>query len=212
MRDFPGVILTATIWAYWIGIGTMIVRVRRKARRSAGLIPHQPLERLMWIVWVPLVGAWNVLPYLSLVRHHPLLRAPAFALEDPEYSSLRWIAAFTAVACLTLTAWCWARMGTSWSMAIRERDSGELITDGLFARVRHPIYALSMMLMLCSVVIVPTPLMMLVGVAHLALNQLKARNEERHLLKVHGSAYAHYAQRTGRFLPRLSTGEAERIR
>ena len=27
--DVPGVLLTATIWAYWIGVGAMIVRVRR---------------------------------------------------------------------------------------------------------------------------------------------------------------------------------------
>lgn len=57
MRDFPGIILTATIWAYWLGIGAMIVRVRRKARGSAGVVPHQRIERLMWIVWVPLIGA-----------------------------------------------------------------------------------------------------------------------------------------------------------
>jgi len=205
MRDFPGIILTATIWAYWLGIGAMIIRVRRKARRSAGVVPHQRIERLMWIVWVPLVAAWNVLPYLALVRRHsPLLYPPAFALEDPLYATLRWLAALCAVVCLVLTAWCWARMGTNWSMAIRERDSGELITDGLFARVRHPIYALSMILMLCSVVVVPTLPMALLGVAHFGLNHLKARNEERHLLKMHGTAYATYVQRTGRFLPRLS--------
>jgi protein-S-isoprenylcysteine O-methyltransferase Ste14 len=37
---------------------------------------------------------------------------------------------------------------------------------------------------------------------HLVLNHLKARNEERHLLKVHGEAYAIYMRRTGRFVPR----------
>jgi protein-S-isoprenylcysteine O-methyltransferase Ste14 len=32
---------------------------------------------------------------------------------------------------------------------------------------------------------------------------LKARNEERHLLKVHGARYEAYLKRTGRFFPRL---------
>jgi len=68
--------------------------------------------------------------------------------------------------------------------------------------VRHPIYALSMTLMLCSLLIVPTAPMALLWVVHLVLNHLKARNEERHLLKVHGEAYAIYMRRTGRFVPR----------
>jgi len=205
MRDFPGIILTATIWAYWLGIGAMIIRVRRRTRRSAGVVPQQPLEQAMWIVWVPVIGAWNVLPYLALTRRHWLLQLPGFALEDPLYAALRWAAAPCAVLCLTLTAWCWARMGSSWSMAIREQDSSELITDGLFARIRHPIYALSILLMVCSAVIVPTLPMVLIAVIHIALTQLKARNEERHLLKTHGEAYARYVQRTGRFLPHVGT-------
>jgi protein-S-isoprenylcysteine O-methyltransferase Ste14 len=208
MRDIPGTVLVATIWVYWFGVGAMIVRVRRKSRRAAGLVPGQRVERLMWLVWVPLVVAWNVLPYLSLVSGEALLRVPRFALEDGAYVALRWVAAISAVACLIMTAWCWARMGTSWSMAIRERDSGELITDGLFARVRHPIYALSMMLMLCSLVIVPTLPMAALWVVHLVLNHLKARNEERHLLKVHGDAYASYVRRTGRFIPRVGASGA----
>jgi protein-S-isoprenylcysteine O-methyltransferase Ste14 len=35
------------------------------------------------------------------------------------------------------------------------------------------------------------------------LNNLKARNEERHLLATHGETYALYLRRTGRFFPRF---------
>ena len=57
----------------------------------------------------------------------------------------------------------------------------DLITDGLFARVRHPIYAFSILLMLCSAAIVPTaPMLVVAARAHRA-HELKARNEERHL-------------------------------
>ena len=157
----------------------------------------------MWVVWVPLVTAWLTLPYFALVRHGPWLHTPDFALTDPVYSALRWMAAAIGVICLLLTAWCWARMDANWSMAVSEAQRGELIADGLFARVRHPIYALSVMLMLCSAVIVATPPMLGVAVVHIALMHLKARNEERHMLKMHGAAYAAYLRRTGRFVPRL---------
>ena len=202
MRDLPGVILTATVWAYWLGVGMMIVRARRKTHRLAGLVPEQRLERFMWIVWVPLVAAWITLPYLALVRTQTLLAMPVFVHQSAGYVALRWIAVVCALICLLLTSVCWSRMGTHWRMAVSLRGEEELITDGPFRHVRHPIYALSMLLMICSAIVVPTVPMLVVAIVHLVLVQLKARNEEKHLLTVHGDAYRRYLARTGRFFPK----------
>ena len=113
------------------GVGIMIVRVHRKTKslRLGGLVPKQPLERLLWLVWVPLVASWLVLPYLALGRHGAWIRTPGWAIEDPPYAALRWVAAGMAVACLLLTAWCWARMDVNWSMAVSDEHKGELIVD-----------------------------------------------------------------------------------
>ena len=202
MKDLPGVLLTATVWAYWLGVGMMIVRARRKTHRLAGLVPEQRLEQLMWVVWVPLIAAWIALPYLALVRTHTLLAMPAFVHQSTGYVALRWIAAVCAVISLLLTSVCWSRMGTRWRMAISLEGEEELIMDGPFRYVRHPIYALSMLLMICSAVVVPTLPMLLVAIVHLMLNYLKARNEESHLLTVHGDRYRRYLARTGRFFPK----------
>jgi protein-S-isoprenylcysteine O-methyltransferase Ste14 len=202
MRDLPGVILTATVWAYWLGVGMMIIRARRKTHRLAGLVPEQRLERFMWIVWVPLVAAWITLPYLALVRTQTLLAMPVFVHQSAGYVGLRWIAAVCALICLLLTSVCWSRMGMHWRMAVSLKGEEELITDGPFRHVRHPIYALSMVLMICSAVVVPTVPMLVVAIVHLVLMQLKARNEENHLLTVHGDVYRRYLARTGRFFPR----------
>ena len=59
MKDFPGILLTATIWTYWFGVGVMIFRVRRRARAREVVVPEDRLERYMWIVWAPLVVAWG---------------------------------------------------------------------------------------------------------------------------------------------------------
>jgi len=199
MRDLPGVLLTATVWAYWLGVGMMIVGAHRKTHRLAGLVPEQRLERFMWIVWVPLVAAWTSLPFLALVRTHTLLAMPVFVHQSAAYAWLRWIAAVCAVICLLLTSVCWSRMGRHWRMDISLKGKEELITDGPFRHVRHPIYALSMLLMICSAVVVPTLPMLVVAIAHLVLSYLKARNEENHLLAVHGDLYRRYLARTGRF-------------
>jgi protein-S-isoprenylcysteine O-methyltransferase Ste14 len=202
MKDLPGVVLTATVWAYWLGVGMMIIRARRKTHRLAGLVPEQRLERFMWIVWVPLVAAWITLPYLALVRTQTLLAMPVFVHQSAGYFALRWIAAVCALICLLLTSVCWSRMGTHWRMAVSLKGEEELITDGPFRHVRHPIYSLSMLLMICSAIVVPTVPMLVVAIVHLVLMQLKARNEENHLLTVHGDLYRRYLARTGRFLPK----------
>jgi protein-S-isoprenylcysteine O-methyltransferase Ste14 len=92
-------------------------------------------------------------------------------------------------------------MGKNWSMAVMPDQKTELVTTGLYAYVRHPIYALSILLMLCSAAVVPTAPMAVVAVVHVALMLAKARNEERFLLAAQGEAYARYCRRTGRFFP-----------
>ena len=201
MKEFPVVLLTATIWAYWIGVGVMVIRVRRQTRTLAGLVPEQSLERLMWLIWIPLIAAWIVLPYLAMTRAQAPFAVPEFAWQQPVYSVLRVAASVCATLCLLLTSQCWARMGKNWRMGVSETQKTELITDGVFAYVRHPIYALSMLLMICSVIVVPTLPMLVIAVVHIVLMNIKAHNEERYLLKVHGEQYQRYLQRTSRFFP-----------
>ena len=202
MGEFPLVLLTATIWTYWFSVGFMIARLRRKNRKLVGLVPEQRVERFMWLVWVPLVAAWCALPYLALSRTAPPLGIPEFARQVPAYGILRWAAMVVAAACLLLTVKCWARMGNDWRMDVSVQKPANLITDGLFRHLRHPIYAFSMLLMVCSALIVPTLPMAIVATVHIVLMNLKARHEERHLLHAHGEAYQHYLRRTGRFFPR----------
>ena len=199
MRDIPLLILAITVAAYWLGVGRMVVRVRRKTRHDVGVVPQKPKERLLWIVWVPLVAAWIALPWIAVQGTaarwaSPVADAPA---------GLRWAAALVAIACFAATARCWVRMGEHWRMDIALDERTELITDGPFRRIRHPIYAYQALLMICTAVVLPTPPMLVLAAVHIALVNVKARDEERHLLASHGEAYARYVGRTGRFLPRF---------
>jgi protein-S-isoprenylcysteine O-methyltransferase Ste14 len=203
MKDIPALVVAATVCAYWTRVGVMSYRLRRRTRRLAGVVPQQRLEQGMWLVWVPLVALWMGLPLLAALRDGAPWAVPAFA-QAPPVLWLRWLAAVAAVVCLALTLRCWRRMGAAWTMAVTPDRKTDLITDGPFARVRHPIYGYSLMLMACSVVVVATLPMLVVGLVHLVLMIIKARNEERHLLAVHGEAYARYVARTGRFMPRFA--------
>lgn len=200
--DTPGIVLAAVIWTYWIYVGAMAVRVRRRTRKLSGIVPSQPLEQVMWLIWVPLVTAWMALPAMAVIRDHGSWALPLFAREFP-YAALRGIAAATAVGCLALSIVCWRRMGRSWRMAVAPEEKTELVTSGPYSYVRHPIYALSILLMLCTVIVVPTVAVFAMAAIHVTLMLVKARNEERFLVGVHGAAYEEYCRSTGRFAPRL---------
>jgi len=200
MPDIPLVVVALTVSAYWLRVGAMVVRARRRQHRDVGVIPERPAERVMWLVFVPLVACWCALPWLALNHAQGWLAVPAFAHGDTAYRVVRWIFAFVAVACLWLTLDCWRRMGRNWRMDISDRNTA-LVTEGLFSRIRHPIYAFSIAMMIATAIVLPTAAMTAIAIVHVVLMNIKARNEEAHLARMHGEAYARYVERTGRFLP-----------
>lgn len=203
MPDLPALFLAVVILAYWGRVGLMSARIRRRTRTLAGVVPELGIERLMWFVFVPLVAAWIVLPFLASTRDTGWLAIPAAARGGP-WGVVRLLAVVAAVALFIATLRCWRRMGRHWKMAVTPGEKQVLITDGPFARVRHPIYGYQILLMLASLGVVPTVPMLALAVVHLLLMVTKARNEERHLLDTHGREYEAYVARTGRFFPRLS--------
>ena len=200
-RDYPLLVVALTISAYWLRVGAMVVRARRKQHHDVGVIPERSAERALWLILVPVIACWCALPWLGLTHVRGTFAVPAFARDTPAYAAVRWLAAAAAVLCLVLTIQCWRRMGRDWRMDISDRNTS-LITDGLFARVRHPIYAFSIALMIATAIVLPSVPMLVVALAHVVLMNVKARSEEAHLARMHGDAYRRYVERTGRFVPR----------
>jgi len=207
MTDLPCIALAATVWVYWVCVGAMTVRLRRRTRKLSGIVPSQRVEQFMWLLWVPLVLAWMVLPYLAATRAGAPWGLPPYARELP-IAALRWAAVAAGLGALALSIDCWRRMGSNWRMSVTPDQPTSLVTSGLYSRVRHPIYALSILLMLCTLVVAPTPPVAVIATIHIGLMIAKARNEERFLSERHGDAYRRYVRSTGRFLPRLGSGGA----
>jgi protein-S-isoprenylcysteine O-methyltransferase Ste14 len=200
LPDVALLVVALTITAYWLRVGAMVVRARRKQRHDVGVVPERSSERAMWLLFVPLVVAWCALPWLALGRHAGPLAMPAFAHDSALYVALRWLFAAVAVACLAFTIDCWRRMGRNWRMDISDSNTS-LVTEGPFARIRHPIYAFSIAMMIATLIVLPTWPMLVVALVHVVLMNVKARAEEAHLTRLHGDAYARYVARTGRFFP-----------
>ncbi len=175
----------------------MAWKMRRKTGRAANFIPAEPLGRVLRIIWQPVILAWIGLPFAAAFK------APSHGPDVPLFQSpiLQWAGVATALFCLLATRACWRRMGKSWRMGIDPNEKTALIFTGPYAYVRHPIYALSSLMMLATVIVLPTPLMFVVAAIHLLLLQWEARREERNLSRIHGQQYDQYCSRVGRFIP-----------
>lgn len=93
-------------------------------------------------------------------------------------------------------------MGASWRVGVDPGERTALVTGGMFALVRNPIFTAMAASILGLTLMVPNPLALLGLATTLASIQLQVRAvEEPYLLAVHGAAYRAYAARTGRFLP-----------
>jgi len=95
-------------------------------------------------------------------------------------------------------------MGRSWRIGVKAGEKTQLVTTGLFAVVRNPIFAGVLAAFLGLFLVAPTTLAAGSWVLLLAAVEIQVRFvEEPHLLRVHGNVYRKYAGRVGRFLPGL---------
>jgi len=197
-HNYPALIVGLLMGAYWARVLKLVRRTRRMAGHGANFVPPEPLGRALRLLWMPIVGLWIILPLLAFfVGRGPGVLAPLFVSP-----ALACLAAAIAVGAFAATLVCWKRMGKSWRMGIDPGDKTQLVCSGPYAYVRHPIYALSSLLMLMTMLVLPSPLMLGVGVIHLLLLQWEARREEQYLVQLHGEDYRIYRSRTGRFVPR----------
>lgn len=200
MLRLPVAIVIITVWCYWLSVLLMVLRSHLKLKTAAGAVPTTDLEGRLWLIWVPTVMAWLLFPGVGYMCSLPLLRAPQWSV-DHHSVFLDWFAASAAVLAYLLTVPCWLTLGSNWSLAVVPGKETSLITHGVYARVRHPIYALGLMLMAATIVVIPSTAMLIVASAHFILVLLKSANEERFLKQKHGQDYTEYCHRTRRFFP-----------
>jgi len=104
----------------------------------------------------------------------------------------------------TLALWAQRHLAGEWRAGVEASD--HLVTTGPFARVRNPFYLGCFLASASIVAAVPSPVALVGLVVHIAAAEIIVRGvEEPILAQTHGTAFSNYKQRTGRFLPRLTT-------
>jgi protein-S-isoprenylcysteine O-methyltransferase Ste14 len=121
------------------------------------------------------------------------------------------IAAAVLLIC-SLALYEWARhviRGRKFYIAWSSSVPDELVDEGPYARIRHPLYTSYMLAFLALFVAMPSLLTLLILIFNVALFTHAVFREERNLMSsALAGAYAEYKERTGMFFPRVIGGRS----
>ena len=177
---------------YWLIVLIKVGLITPKIGKTPNVFPKEPLGLLSRLVMFPLILSWIYLPW------------QAFFNQTTGLASFAWIGLCMAIVALVCSCYCWYYMGSTWRIGIDPKETNALITEGPFKYLRHPIYTLSMLLVLACFFVVQTKSMFIVLCIHWVLFAIEALREEHYLQKVHGDLYTAYVRSSNRFLPRFT--------
>jgi protein-S-isoprenylcysteine O-methyltransferase Ste14 len=176
----------------------VVVALRTTGRTGiAGLGGAPPLELLGGGLFVVAVAMGSANPVLVLAE-------ALEPIEDLETNALRALGFLCCGIGIVGTFLAQMAMGASWRIGVDESERTELITGGVFALCRNPIYTFMVIAWIGFALLVPTWLSLASIPAAIIAFEFQVRLvEEPHLLRAHGEPYRAWASRVGRFLPGL---------
>ncbi|HEV2861829.1 MAG TPA: isoprenylcysteine carboxylmethyltransferase family protein [Pyrinomonadaceae bacterium] len=127
-------------------------------------------------------------------------------LSLPLPAWLRVGGAALALASLAYLALVHRALGRHWSASLRLREVHRLVTDGPYARVRHPMYAALFAYMAGLSLAASNWVVLVPRAVQTARLYARIPSEERMMAERFGEEYGAYAARSGRLLPRRRRG------
>ncbi|MBI4425613.1 MAG: DUF1295 domain-containing protein [Elusimicrobia bacterium] len=199
MRDDPERFVTFVLGAfallYYFAVAAQTAKVWRKIGRCPIRWPGGWPERLRvagTFVWPLPALAW---------AHCPAcfggLRQFVW-LESWPVRLLGLLAACLAGAIVTVA---YAELGERWRIGVDPEDRGGFVQTGIYASIRHPVYAALWLVLLGFFLLAPNMLFALLWALGGTAASAQADAEEAHLLDQHGKPYRDYLLMTGKFFP-----------
>ncbi len=137
----------------------------------------------------------------------PLIYVFDSSLDFANYSRpnwLGWLGALLLVASVFLYWRAYSDLGTNWSPKIETRESQQLVTNGVYKQLRHPVYAAMWLWCAANALLLPNWIAgFAITVTFLPLYVTRVPREEAMMLATFGDDYQAYIERTGRIWPKF---------
>jgi protein-S-isoprenylcysteine O-methyltransferase Ste14 len=192
--------MSQDVFRVWFFIGlaaAMAVRlaaVRQSRTTGRDRDPMQPIERVLTTLY----------PVGLVVLPLGYVAVPWLGFAD--YGLPVWAAAAGAAVWAAGVWLLWRShvdLGRNWSVAVHVTDEQTLVTEGVYRRIRHPMYAAHWLMCVGQVLLLQNWLAgWVVVVAFVPFYFLRVAHEELAMIARFGDAYRGYMARTGRVVPR----------
>lgn len=200
----PIISLVAFVVFVTIGFGWRTLRQIRRHGDTGWRLDRTGVDRvvgpLLALAFLLLAGA----PVAALATG-PADSPWSIGSQDSEVwlgTGAAWIGSVLVLAGGVVTVVAQAQMGASWRIGVQQGEETELVTHGLFAIVRNPIFTAMVAFSIGSWLVVPNVLALAGWVVATVTIVVQVRLvEEPNLQAIHGAPYSSWSDRTGRFLP-----------
>ncbi|MEC5322308.1 protein-S-isoprenylcysteine O-methyltransferase [Aurantimonas sp. A3-2-R12] len=177
-------------------VGWYVIRYpfeRRAKRRRVERTRRGPAESLRMAISLTGLG---ILPAINVATGWPEV-----ARSEPSWGRIALGLAAMALA-LVLFRKTHKALGKMWSVSLDIREKHELVTSGIYRRLRHPMYSAFWAMALAQALLVPNWIAGPAGLIGFGiLFAARIGPEERMMEETFGDAYRAYKARTARIIP-----------
>jgi len=168
-----------------------------RAKTMGERIPT-PEKLLLFLTWM----AMQVIPLVYVFTS----RLDFADCRLPPWAS--WAAGWIGAGVFAIALWLLCRshadLGHNWSVTVEIQQDHALVTEGVYRRIRHPMYAAHLLWAIAQALLLQN---WIAGPAFLVsffpFCLLRVPREERMMLDSFAEEYRAYMKRTGRLIPRL---------
>lgn len=191
--EFASKIILITVYSLF-----SIIRIEyyRKAKKAGYKTVIE--ERKKYSIWLSIFICYTVFTFFIYILFPEVLEWARVPLAI----WLRLVGAFMAVVALLWFIWIHRSLGNNLSVRLKIKDSQELVTDGSYRWIRHPMYSAFYLLHIAVFFLTANWFIGITWLAGLtAIIFLRVKREEAMLLSKFGGEYRSYMEHTGRFIP-----------
>ena len=179
-----------------LAVGWYLIRyeyARRSRRERVVSTARGPLETALLLISLSGLG---LVPLVYVATGIPRFAAYGF------YPGLAWLGSFFAIAALGMFYLTHRALGRNWSISLDVRENHQLVTNGIYRRVRHPMYSAFWLWAIAQALLLPNWIAGFAGLAGFGILFFgRVAREERMMLQTFGDSYREYMARTGRVFP-----------
>ena len=175
-------------------LGMVLTRVLMLRRRGIAAMHFGKLDKTDFLI--PPFALF----YFYLVFAHAFNLPTASKQEFLHSESIAWVGVFFCLAGLLLLLWSLISFGQSFRVGIDTEHPDKLITSGVFAYSRNPIYVAFTLILLGQFLIFPNWILLVYLGAGIWLFHRQVLREEDYLKQHYSKEYLEYSNRVRRYL------------